>query len=122
MEDIELNFIQTHSVGGDCTAPYNVEISREISVKEFVEYILTKCKGEWGYIDIENEQIRCEYRYGKLLNEMPNYVLNKRISSIKSVGGWSRMDYYIKIIMEEKTKLDEVLIELKTDGIKGKNC
>jgi hypothetical protein len=38
---------------------------------------------------------RIEYRYGKLLNEIPDDWQHKEIEKIESCGGWSAMDYYI---------------------------
>lgn len=88
-----MKFIQTHSAGGDCTAPYDITDYHEI-VADFVGEVLNTYKGEWGYFEIDYTHF--EFRYGKLLNEIPSNILGKRIDSVKASGGYSRMDYYIK--------------------------
>ena len=88
-----MKFIQTHGMGGDCTAPYDIEDYKEI-VADFVGEVLNKYKGEWGYFEINYTHY--EFRYGELLNDIPSNILSKRIASVKASGGYSRMDYYIK--------------------------
>lgn len=87
-----MKLIQTHSEGGDCTAPYDVEDYHEI-VADFVGEVLG-FKGEWGFVHVDC--YRYEYRYGELINAIPAEILSKRIKSVKASGGWSRMDYHIK--------------------------
>ena len=99
-----MKFIQTHSAGGDCTAPYNITDYHEI-VADFVGEVLNTYKGEWGYFEIDGRQL--EYRYGKLLNEIPCNVLGNKIVSVKARGGWSNMDYYIKTKPMNHTGKDE---------------
>ena len=87
-------------MGGDCTAPYEVELDKEYTVNEFVQAVLTK--REWGYIGIDCRgeifgRPKCEYRDDKLLYSLPDNVLNKKVIKVKASGGWSRMDYLLWI-------------------------
>lgn len=85
---------------GDCTAPYDVELYKEYTVDEFVHAVLTR--KEWGYIGIYCQskifgEPKCEYSYDKLLYNLPDDVLNKKVIKVKAHGGWSRMDYLLWI-------------------------
>jgi len=98
-----IKLTQNTPTGGDCTAGYAVTLDKEYTVCELVNEILTR--KEWGYIRICNEgQVRfecgspnCEYRQDKLLTEMSSEVLNMKVKSVMASGGWSRMDYIIKL-------------------------
>lgn len=88
---------------GDCTAPYEVNLDKEYLVREFIEEVL-KNKREWGYIGIKTDNIwkyfgdpKCEYRYGKLLNTLPDDYMSRKIKSVTTDGGWSRMDYILEL-------------------------
>lgn len=94
---------QCGPTGGDCTAPYDVILlSKEITVKQFVEDVLSD-DGEWGRFSIGQNYFYPEacawYRYGKMEEEnhelIPYY--DKIITKAKASGGWSRMDYMIEI-------------------------
>uniref|UniRef100_UPI004056BC1B hypothetical protein n=1 Tax=Alistipes sp. TaxID=1872444 RepID=UPI004056BC1B len=92
---------QTAFEGGDCTAPYAVELDKEYTVQEFVTAVLSKSK-EWGYIGIEHKlatfgEPHCEYRYGQLLSELPPETLCKKVISARAHGGYTRMDYYLSV-------------------------
>ena len=63
-------------------------------VADFVGEVLN-IVGDWGYIVIK--PYRFEYRYGKLLNNIPSELLARRISNVEASGGWSRMDYYLTL-------------------------
>lgn len=95
---------------GDCTAPYKVILDREYTVKEFISEVLL-IKGEWGYIGIKSKDNpwlgdpHCEYRYGKLLVNLPDDAMEKKVVSVKADGGWSRMDYLITV-EESDTQMD----------------
>ena len=91
---------QCTPTGGDCTSGYNVLIDEDCTVKSFVDEVLLN-KGEWGSICIPyNECVA--YKYGEILSEFPKHLLDLKVISAKAAGGWSRMDYYIKI----KSSLD----------------
>ena len=87
--------------GGDCTAPYIVELNGEYTVKTFIADVL-KIKDEWGYIGIEHGRSifgdpHCEYSNGKLKTLLPDKYLNLKVVSASAHGGWSRMDYILGV-------------------------
>ena len=87
-----MKFIQTHSMGGDCTAPYDIEDYHKI-VADFVGEVLGY-KREWGDIIIDG--CKFEYKHGELLDLIPSTILSKRIVNVKAVGGWTWMRYEIE--------------------------
>lgn len=94
-------FISSGPERGDCTAPYNIALDKIYTVEEFIQTILTRIK-EWGHIGIDDGKTifgnpSCEYRYGKLLSTLPENIRKKQIISVRADGGWTAMDYYIKI-------------------------
>ena len=96
---IILQLLKTYS---DSTSDFKVTLTKEYTVKKFVNEILTN-KGDWGYIGIDCKKNifgdpKCEYRYGKLLNDLPSDVLQEKILSVDANGGYSRMDYLIKLV------------------------
>lgn len=91
----------------DCTAPYNIILDKEYDVREFVDTVLNNREKEWGYIGMYKESgsfenrvfgsPNCEYKWGKLLSFLPDDILDKKVLSVSADGGWSRMDYILKI-------------------------
>ena len=87
-----IRFKQTSKEYGDCTADYEVILS----------YVLSQ-KDEWGTIQIYDpdkswlDYDRYEYRYGKLNDNIPTEIMEKKIVSISARGGWSAMDYILKL-------------------------
>ena len=86
---------------GDETAGYAVELTKEYTVQEFVNEVVSN-KREWGYIGISCGRAtfgnpNCEYKLGKLLSELPSEIMTKKIASAKASGGWSRMDYLLEL-------------------------
>ena len=86
---------------GDETTPYLVTDYEAKTIVEFINEVLEN-KSEWGYIavkDISKTMFcwnsRIEYRYGKLLNEIPDSWKQLNIKKIIACGGWTRMDYLI---------------------------
>ena len=97
-----IKLIQTHPDSRDCTAPYDVELDKPYIIGELVNEVLTTRKGEWGEFRVRHEGdgwldcfFRVEYKYGKLIGELPNDIANLPIIKTTSCGGWSAMDYYI---------------------------
>lgn len=107
---VKLKFKQTANTGGDCTAPYNVEISRECTVKELVETILTQ--KEWGYIDIGENTLsssftRVGYKGSTLIGNISRYLSGKRVGNVTASGGWGNMDYRIKLHENQESEFSE---------------
>ena len=94
----------TGVLGG--TAPYEVILNKQCTVKEFVEYVLSI--GEWwGYIGIENKEVNpffgfpsIEYsclgtfKHGTSMKNLRGF-LNKRVINVYASGGYGRMDYIL---------------------------
>lgn len=97
----------------DCTATYDVILDREYTVGEFIFTVLSSID-EWGCIMIGDDpsetpietylsgKKRYEYRHGKILSDVPEDLLNKKVDCAKADGGWTRMDYFIFLQREEK--------------------
>lgn len=104
-----MKFIQIHPTSRDCTTLYDVELSRPYTIKEFVDEVLSARPDEWGCFHILRNgdtlfstTAKCEYRYGKMLNQIPDTFLSRQILKVKAIGGYSAMDYYIRIKETEK--------------------
>ncbi|MBO5319020.1 MAG: hypothetical protein J6B01_04945 [Ruminococcus sp.] len=87
---------------GDCTSRYEVRLDKQYTVREFIDAVLTNKPNEWGSIGIEKSGTifgdpRCHYKRGVLLNNLPDEYLNKNVISARSHGGWSNMDYNLKV-------------------------
>lgn len=92
---IKLIFRQTAPTGGDETAPYDVFLTQECTVEEFVASVLDR--KEWGNIVIKGFG-RIEYRWDKIVSTtLANGDMAYSIKSVHAAGGWSRMDYYLEI-------------------------
>lgn len=98
-----IKLTQNTPTGGDCTAGYVVTLDKEYTVEELIKEVLTR--NQWGYIGIYNEgqalfergTPNCEYRQDRLVTEMQKEVLPMKIKSVMASGGWSRMDYVIRL-------------------------
>lgn len=96
---------------GDATSSYECTLSRNATIKEFIELIL-KNKEEWGgiYVYQGRERVQiAEYRHGNLeWHKIPDGRA-RILPKIEADGGWSRMDYLVapeldtKLIWEDKT-------------------
>lgn len=115
---------------GDCTRPYYVTLNRsDITVKEFIDYVLSEQKSEWGYIRIYNWKIKTswdadyefEYRHGvaKADEVIPPYVLASCIKTLSGSGGWSRSDWDIIIEGEEQMNKQEAIDKAIRDHDSG---
>lgn len=101
MKDIKLH----HKSGpfGDETSLYALEWEEGATVQDLIDFALSK-KDEWGYIDIKvdvgsiNIYRRLEYRYGEILDDkIPSRVKSSTIVQGSANGGWTRMDYSVKV-------------------------
>lgn len=92
---MKIEFKQTGGPYGDETSNYDVT-SDSKTARDFVNDVLVHYKGEWGYFSLDGK--RYEYRYGALLNDIPDEVLDREIVyPIKANGGWSLMSYRITL-------------------------
>jgi len=83
-------------IGGDETAGYEVILDKEYTVESLLKTVVN-IKSEWGYFSVKNGS-SCEYKWGKLVSELNNIDLNKKVKEVKASGGWSRMDYHIETV------------------------
>lgn len=93
---------QIRPEGSDCTAPYDVILDKEYTVREFINTVLTNEPREWGYIGIIKRgevfgDPCCEYSHGELLSHLPDDILDRKIDWARASGGWSRMDYQFRL-------------------------
>lgn len=97
-----IKFKQVSKVYGDCTADYKVILDKQYTVREFVSFVLSQ-KDEWGAIQIYDpdkswlDYDEYEYRYGNLNDDIPNEIMEKKIISVSAHGGWTAMDYVLKL-------------------------
>ena len=102
------NFKCTSGPFGDCTSNYEIEFSREFTVREFVNEVI-KDDREWGAFHIVTKAKpfgieESKYRYGKILSSFSEETLDRKIKSVKANGGWSEMSYYITLKRKTKKK------------------
>ena len=96
-----MDFKKNGRTAGDETTPYIVTNYKAKTVGEFIQEVLKENPNEWGYISVGGHFYQqrakgiCEYRYGKLVSEMPKEFLGVEIKEVLANGGWSRMDYTI---------------------------
>ena len=91
------NITMTHTGGpyGDECSTYDFVLSREMTLQEFVEMVASD-ERNWGYIYYGNHKL-VDYKWGQI-KYMPNVYKDIIIHREgKTSGGWSRMDYFIKI-------------------------
>lgn len=91
----------------DCTAPYKVILERPCTLRDFINYILSERTGDWGEIyDVSGSPDNCwnplnypayRYSHGKLEKNIPEEILKKKVKSGNAWGGWSLMDYYLRL-------------------------
>ena len=96
-----MKFTQIGRTFGDETAPYSVTDYQAKTIVEFINEAIEHNPKEWGYFEAKSKDggflscKRIEYRYGELLNEIPDEWQYREIEKIDASGGWSRMDYLI---------------------------
>ena len=99
--------IQSTPVSGDCTCGYNVKLDREYTVKDFIDTVLSERTREWGCIGIYDQSDfvgryfgnpNMEYSHGKIVtSNFTEDILRKEVKDVSASGGWSRMDYILKV-------------------------
>ena len=87
-------FVKTRGPFGDECSLYQIQMRKQMSVQELIDYVLTEERGEWGYIEVAEH--RLEYRWGSIVSdELTEADKNMEIKDMFGYGGWSRMDYRI---------------------------
>lgn len=95
--------------GSDCTNLYKVSLDKEYTVQEFLDEAFSIRKNEWGSISIYNKEIKigCSYSKSQIpYIQIPKDVLTKKIKDVSATGGWSNMNYDIKL-QDEYTLTDK---------------
>jgi hypothetical protein len=93
--------------GGDQCAPYDIELDRVYTVDDFVKTVLSNRPNEWGYIFIDGVRTvfgdPClTYSDGQIKsvsNEFKNFI-DSTVKAAKASGGWTRMDYVLKVFVK----------------------
>lgn len=87
----------------DETSIYSVVMNKEMTVSDLIDYAISQ-NDEWGFISIIGDNglfkpiCRLEYRWGKIVSDtIPDETKGAKIKDIGAYGGWSRMDYDIRI-------------------------
>ena len=57
-----MRFIQTHSMGSDCTAPYDIVDYQAKTAVEFINEMLQQRKNEWGDIEVWADNKPLDYK------------------------------------------------------------
>lgn len=94
-----MKLVKSGPTGSDETATYDV-VEYPKNVVDFVNKVLERTT-EWGSIEVEGYGY-VEYRYDKLLKDIPKIWNELTINSIKASGGWSYMNYDISVEQQEK--------------------
>ena len=81
----------------DCMADFDVIMDEKVTLKQFIDIVLTKRKNEWGNISIGNKILK--YSCGNLENNISDVFsdkeLNTTIFDVSAYGGYSLMNYTI---------------------------
>lgn len=94
--------------GSDCTGPISVDISKPMTLGEFIDEWLNGWRREWGTFAIKTKEKsfvlanpRWEYRYGELMSDISEKWRNRKIKSVIGHGGWSLVDLLFELEEEE---------------------
>ena len=96
-----MKFTKIGRTMGDETTPFKVTDYNAKTVVEFINEAIERNENEWGRISVKEKDFgflfckSVEYRYGELLDEIPDEWQYREIESVEAVGGWSNMDYNI---------------------------
>lgn len=96
---MKIDFICTAGPFGDCTSNYDVIPSGPITLRQFVQYIISERKDEWGHIQLGRFGDKIiEYRRGDITaSDEFESVADMEIASITANGGWYCMCYFVKL-------------------------
>ena len=82
---------------GDATTTYNIEVTKEMLLTEFCENVVESNPKEWGSIFVNGDKV-AEYHYGRIVAEGAFFrYCSKPLTSGWANGGWSAMDYHMKV-------------------------
>ena len=98
MKKNKIKLIRIAGPFGDATSDYGVIFPEDMTVLDFIVYILEEFPDEYGDFSVNWKDI-VEYSRGtyKIINkELFDKVKNKKMLSIKANGGWTCMSYKIK--------------------------
>ena len=101
--------VQTGKTRGDGTAPFDVILYQETTVREFIQEVLSN-PNDWGYIRIEKglhfaSTPCCPYGHGKLLPDA--YIpfdeadMDRLVVTARADGGMGRMNYWLNLQEKE---------------------
>lgn len=97
MNDFKLERIS--DIYPDCMADFDVIMDEKVTLKQFIDIVLTKRKNEWGNISIGNKRLK--YSWGNLENNISDVFsdkeLNTTIFDVSAYGGYSLMNYKIML-------------------------
>lgn len=94
---------QVTPTAGDCTAGYDVHFRNSCTLREFIEEVLKRNPGEWGYFELKNMGVHTEYRDGRLIKQnFADFLLDSRIVKGFASGGWTRMDYILTLELKDE--------------------
>lgn len=82
---------------GDECSTYKFVLNREMTLQEFAEHIAVD-REDWGEIININGGTLAEYNKEKI-----GYCANRNMviaKEGKACGGWSNMDYYVKVVCD----------------------
>lgn len=102
---INITYGQTCS---DETSIYRVDISKPMTVGQFIDEYMAGCPNNWGYFGVrDGESIfgnpKCEYSHGEIKGKtLPKDILNRNIKKVHGSGGWSRSDFQFELCEEIK--------------------
>ncbi len=85
---------------GDCTCVQEVYFNKPYILKDFINDVVSKKCNEWGHIYIDSwiTGFEIEYKSGDILKDsIPPEMLDLEIMDISANGGYSCMDYAVKL-------------------------
>ena len=114
MSDL-FDFVQTSTVGRDCTCKYKLIFNRTCTVKDFVDNLFNSRSDEWGSIEVRPniavggsiDNVSTQYECGILRNSSFTDIYDFIITEATASGGWSRMDYVLYVKPNNNTEVKE---------------
>lgn len=110
---IEFKKISEDSGENCAVVNYEVELHEQCTVSDFVSYVLSRgdSKGVFqiygtdrGLTDYDCDKYEYEYECGKLKDEIPSEIMNKKIRCVEGHGGCILRDYKRGDIMDVQNR------------------